>query len=122
MMPFQSMQAPVTLLPKVRSATLMSAANGAPCSLRLPGVCNHMIATTVWAHLPGIGKGVGTKGSDLHGCFACSACHFCIDGRTWEKRGLSDAYVIEAMLRALAESQARLVAAGIITVKNQKLV
>lgn len=104
----------LVLLPKVRSDRLMASAHGQPCSLRLPGVCNHNPATTVGAHLPGIGKGVGTKVSDLHIAYACSACHYAIDGFRWEKAGLTAAIVLEAMLRGHCETQARWVAMGLI--------
>lgn len=106
----------IAFLPKVRSKKIMASANGKPCALRLPGICNHRNETTVWCHLPGIGKGIGTKGSDLHGCYGCSACHYSIDRWTWEARGLTAAMVLDAMLRGLAESQARLVDEGIIIV------
>jgi hypothetical protein len=106
------------LLPKVRSSAIMKAARGMPCSLRLPGICNHNNQTTVAAHLPGIGKSMGSKVSDLHTAFACSACHAAIDTHSWEKRGLTAAIVLDAMLRGLAETQSRLVADGIIQVPS----
>lgn len=110
------------LLPKVRSRWIMDAAAGQPCSLRLPGICNHNSATTVTAHLPGIGKSIGSKVSDLHTAFACSACHTAIDTFGWEKRGLTAAMVLDAMLRGHAETQARMVGAGIIEVKGMEIV
>lgn len=110
------------LLPKIRSAALMNAAYGMPCSLRLPGICNHNPHTSVMAHLPGIGKGVATKVSDLHTAFACSACHDAIDRFTWEKQGLTASIVLDAMLRGHAETQARLTISGIIKVRGAKFV
>jgi hypothetical protein len=112
----------VVLLPKVRSDRLMASANGAPCSLRLPGICNHNPQTTVCAHLPGIGKGMGTKVSDLHVAYACSACHDAIDRFGWEKKGLTAAMVLDAMLRGHAETQARMVGYGIITVEGMRII
>jgi hypothetical protein len=106
------------LLPKIRAPLIMSAAAGQPCSLRLPGICNHNPTTTVTAHLPGIGKSMGSKVSDLHTAFACSACHTAIDTFGWEKRGLTAAVVLDAMLRGHAETQARLVGMGIISVEG----
>lgn len=110
------------LLPKVRSSLIMSAADGQPCSLRLPGICNHNNATTVTAHLPGIGKSVASKVSDLHTAFACGACHDAIDRWTWEKKGLTAAMVLDAMLRGHAETQARLVGMGIIIVPGAEII
>lgn len=96
----------------------MGSAIGLPCSLRLPGICNHNSATSVMAHLPGIGKGTSTKVSDLHTAIACSACHAAIDNFTWEKAGLTAAVVLDAMLRGHGESQARLAIMGVISVKG----
>lgn len=109
---------PAVLLPKVRSSVLMQSANGMPCSIRLPGICNHNPATTVCAHLPGIGKSNASKVSDLHVAYACSACHDAIDRFTWEKRGLTEAMVLDAMLRGHGETQSRMAGLGIITVKG----
>ncbi len=115
------MHLPPVLLPKIRATAIMQAAQGMPCSLRLPGICNHNNATTVMAHLPGIGKSMGSKVSDLHTAFACSACHTAIDTHSYENRGLTGAMVLDAMLRGHAETQARLVGLGIIKVKGQVL-
>lgn len=110
------------LLPKVRSAALTQSAEGQNCALRLPGICNHNPATTVFAHLPGIGKSMGSKVSDIHGCFACSACHTAIDTHSYERRGLTSAMVLDAMLRGLGETQARWIGAGLLTAKGMKVV
>ena len=110
------------LLVKVRSNDITESARGQHCALRLPGICNHNPATTVWAHLPGIGKSARSKVSDLHGAYACFNCHSAIDTHSYEKRGLSGAIALDAMLRGLAESQALLVQDGIIKVKGARLV
>jgi len=110
------------LLPKLRSPALMEAARGMPCSLRLPGICNHNPETSVMCHLPGIGKSMRSKVSDLHTAIGCSACHTAIDTFGWERRGLTAAVVLDAMLRGHAETQARLAALGIITVKGGRIV
>ena len=112
----------VVLLPKVRSKKLMAAAKGQMCSLRLPGICNHNPQTTVLAHLPGIGKGISTKVSDLHGAFACSACHDAIDRFGYEKFGLTAAMVLDAMLRGHCETQARWVSLGLISGTDWEIV
>ncbi len=108
----------VVLLPKIRSQLLRDSANGMPCALRLPAICNHNPETTVLAHLPGIGKSMGSKVSDIHSAFACSACHDAIDRHTYEKRGLTNAMVLDAMLRGHGETQAWWVKMGLLTVKN----
>lgn len=110
------------LLPKVRSEALMRSAQGQHCALRLPGICNHNPATTVLAHLPGIGKSMGSKVSDLHTAYACFACHSAIDTFGWERRGLTAAIVLDAMLRGHAETQARQVGMGLILVPGMAVV
>lgn len=110
------------LLPKVRSDGVMAFAAGQSCALRLPGICNHDRATTVMGHLPHPGKGVGTKGSDIHAAFVCSACHVAIDTHAYEKHGLTAAVVLDAMLRGLAETQGHMLAAGLIVVPDGELI
>ncbi len=59
---------------------LRELARGQECLVRLPGICNRNPETVVLAHLNG--AGIGIKKHDLHGAFACSACHDEIDRRT----------------------------------------
>lgn len=58
--------------------TLRKSARGRECQVRIPGVCNGNPETTVLAHVNG--GGIGRKGADIHGAFACSACHAWLDG------------------------------------------
>jgi Protein of unknown function (DUF1364) len=52
------------------------------CELRIPFVCNHDRATTVWCHRNGVEfKGIGAKSPDLLGSYGCSACHDAYDRR-----------------------------------------
>lgn len=94
----------------IRSQKIINTARGAPCALRLPGVCNNDPATTVWAHLNGFGKGMGLKTHDILGFPACSACHSAFD--TGKNRS---AYIGDA-LRALCETLVGLVLSGIVIV------
>lgn len=57
-------------------------AEGKPCAVRIPNVCNGNTATTVLAHfrMSGI-SGMGMKSPDLLAAFACSDCHDAIDRR-----------------------------------------
>lgn len=109
---------PPQLLPKVRSKAITDGAQGMPCALRFPGICTHDTAKTVWCHLPGIGKSMTSKVSDPHGAFGCHACHDAIDMR---QMGLPVAVRLDAMLRAICESQVRLVMAGIIVVPDGRM-
>jgi hypothetical protein len=70
-------------------------ARGKPCMVRLLGVCNHDLATSVLAHerVSGI-SGAGIKAPDIFGAWCCSKCHDVLDGRvqsdlTYEQRRLS---------------------------------
>jgi len=73
--------------------------------VRLPGVCNHNLETTVLAHvrLAGV-SGMGIKADDLLGAWACSSCHDAIDRRG--HLDLERDYVrlahLEAMVRTIA--------------------
>ena len=57
-------------------------AQGKPCMIRVPGVCNGDDKTTVLAHyrLSGI-SGMSMKSPDLIGAWACSDCHDAVDRR-----------------------------------------
>jgi hypothetical protein len=118
------------LLPKVRSEAIMQAANGQPCSLRIasfiPGRKCAPAATVVGCHLPTIGKGMGTKVTDLAVAFGCQACHDLLDGR--DRAGAE--YLIQnfptavatRLTDALVETHARLVGMGIITVEGGEVI
>lgn len=57
-------------------------AQGKPCQVRIPGVCNFDETTTVLAHIRrGAVGGMSIKPHDLVGVHACSNCHDVIDGR-----------------------------------------
>ena len=71
-------------------------------------------------HQNWVGRGVGTKVSDLHAVFACSACHDVIDRRVPMPGHLDAAYVRDAMVRALCETQSRWVQMGLLSVKGGK--
>lgn len=57
---------------------LTESARDQECQIRIPGVCNHDITTTVLAHLNG--AGMAYKHSDIHGAYSCSRCHAVVDG------------------------------------------
>jgi hypothetical protein len=97
---------------RVTSKKLRASANGQECTVRLPGICNFNLSTTVLAHLPCGQKGMGMKGFDTVAVYACSACHDVIDGRASGDVDWSD------MPRAIAETHEALIRAGILTVKG----
>lgn len=59
---------------------LTKSARGHECQVRIPEVCNFDNTTVVLAHLNG--AGMGMKHHDIHGAYACSACHTVVDNPT----------------------------------------
>ena len=62
------------------SKLLRDSAQGQECTIRLPGICNRDLSTTVLCHLHG--GGLALKQSDLFAAFGCSSCHDEVDRRT----------------------------------------
>lgn len=92
---------------KIRSKKITRSAWGEVCSLREVGICNDDPSTTVFAHLSG-SKGTATKNHDVFGVYACMNCHQALDsGRVSHKD----------QLRALQETQLKLIEKGIIIVE-----
>lgn len=83
-------------LPKVRSKAIMKAARDEPCQLRISSLIpGHRCSgddTSVMAHPPSFGKGVGTKVSDLGTIIACYHCHDLLDGRDERIKWLTENY------------------------------
>lgn len=94
------------------SRHLRDSARGQPCLVRLPGICNHDISTTVLAHLNG--GGMGTKTSDLFGAFCCSSCHDEIDRRTML---CAADYVKLAHLEGMVRTQQFFLDSGLVILK-----
>lgn len=93
------------------SKKIRNSAQGEDCSLRMIGVCNFNNETTILAHLPCGMKGVGLKAADTMAVYSCSSCHDVLDGRA---RGEVD---WRDVLRALAETQSKLISKGLLVVK-----
>lgn len=116
------------LLAKVRSDGLMSSINGMPCALRIASFagmpCAHQ-STVVGCHLPGIGKSMGSKVSDIHVAAGCHTCHDMLDGRNPRGNFIRENYPAaygERLLLALAETQARWIEMGAIIVPDGRIV
>lgn len=61
---------------------LRKMAQGKPCMVRIPGICNGNSETVVLAHYRLAGAcGIGIKPPDALGAWCCSACHDAVDGR-----------------------------------------
>ena len=60
---------------------LRQSAQGMTCQVRIPGICNHDVSTTVLAHVRCPNTGIGMKAHDIHASYTCSDCHDVVDGR-----------------------------------------
>ncbi len=79
---------------------LRDQARGRDCLVRIPGVCNFDPATTVLCHYRMAGlSGMGMKGPDICGAWACSACHAYVD--THHDDATARAF-LEGVMRTLA--------------------
>lgn len=94
-------------------SNLRKAAQGEPCAIREPGVCNFDPSTTVLAHWRAIDvSGMGLKAPDLLGAHACSACHDFVDGRSCPAASRQEREL--ALLRGIMRTQAKLIKFGLI--------
>jgi hypothetical protein len=119
------------LLPKVRSNSLRNAIRTMPCALRVasfyPGHHCSDQSTVVPCHLDRtIGKGLGTKVSDLFMVAGCVNCHDILDGRDITRRSyIMDHYptaFVDRTLKALAETQARWVQIGALSGEDWEII
>lgn len=86
---------------------LRKQAQGRPCMVRLPDICNGNPETTVLAHVRIIGvSGMGLKSPDILGSWACSSCHDAIDRRA--HMDLDREFVRLAHLEGMARTLAQL--------------
>ena len=117
------------LLPKVRSDLIMSSMRHYPCTLRIasfiPGhQCAHQ-STVVGVHLPVLGKGMSTKGTDLAVVAGCKHCHDLVDGVDkrihWLAENYPAAYHMR-LLQALVETQAMLTRDNVLDVLDGELI
>jgi hypothetical protein len=81
---YASAAGPASQIPKsepLRNRRLLDLARGMPCLLRIPGVCNGDVTTTVACHSNwGVhGKAGARKADDCYVVFGCSACHRWLD-------------------------------------------
>jgi hypothetical protein len=90
---------------------LRKLAQGRPCMIRMPGICNGNPETTVLCHLRMVGlSGMGLKANDLLGAWGCSDCHRYVDTHGMDGR--------TALLEGMARTQAFLLNTGLIDVHH----
>ena len=94
-------------------------AQGKPCLIRLPKICNGNAETTVLCHERVIGlSGTGIKAPDIFAAWGCSACHDAVDGRThpeltYDQRRL-------ALSDGVRATQVCLLNAGVIVIVGER--
>ena len=93
--------------PRIISSAIRKSAHGQTCTMRSDW-CNHDTATVVFCHMPirrfGFG-GMGMKVPDIFGYHGCHQCHAHEADVGWDD-----------LLRAMCETQMRLIRLGLITV------
>ena len=95
--------------PRIISQAIRKSAQGQTCTMRSDW-CEGRIDTVVFCHLPvrrfGLG-GMGMKVPDIFGYYGCHQCHAHEADMGWDD-----------LLRALCETQMRMIHLGLITVQN----
>lgn len=81
------------------------------CTIRWPGCLHDTPGAVVLCHLPHPDKGMANKAPDEFAVYACSRCHDILD-----RRDRSQPVIWSDVLRALAETQGRMKAKGLLEV------
>ncbi|PXW23393.1 nuclease domain-containing protein [Paraburkholderia caballeronis] len=99
-----------------RNKRIRESARDEECLVRLPGICMHGTAATIWSHYRGSagGKGGALKSDDLCGAYACTACDAAYDGQQPPPAGMTYADVVAAWHEGHIRSIVRLHAKGVI--------
>lgn len=92
---------------KIKSKKIRDSAKGESCTMRLVGICDKDPAKVSLCHVNSFRKGVANKSHDIHAYYGCNSCH---RQETANKVDASD------ILRAMIETQDRLVQKGLISV------
>lgn len=103
---------------------ITEAARGIQCQIRIPRICNHDPATSVWCHANGsaAGKGIGMKAPDILGAIGCSACHDIYDRRRLLPDGLTRDDIALMFWTGHARSILILIEKGIIVQERGKVI
>lgn len=94
---------------------IRASARNEECTIRIPGVCNFDVATTVLCHSNDLadGKGMGIKAPDTCAAYGCSACHDVVDGRVPRPAGMSYELVIACLRAGIEQTQRKLKRKGL---------
>lgn len=96
----------LTKTPKIKSKKIRDSAKDELCTLRVTNCSGR--ETVVFCHLNTRFKGIGNKSLDIHGVYGCYNCHEKLDSAKVSKAD---------QLRALVETQVKLIQKGLIEVK-----
>jgi len=92
---------------------LRQLAQGQPCLIRVPIVCNGNPDTTVLCHIRMIElSGTGIKAPDVFATFGCSACHAVCDGQQKSEYSYSERRLM--LLEGMVRTQMWLMEQGIL--------
>ena len=93
---------------------ITKSAKGESCSLRIAHNCTDEFGAVVLCHI-GTNRGMGIKCNDSFAVYGCNHCHDIIDGRV--EGGLMDYELDGEKLRALEETQGKLIKKGLLCIK-----
>ena len=103
----------------IRSRHLLDSAAGQPCTLEVPGVCNHDPSTVVSCHVHDETFGFGEKADDCSTFHGCYACHAWLDQGQWIGK-MDEAAVLRLVLRAIQRTMRNRILRGVMAVKLDK--
>lgn len=98
---------------------ITNSARGEECTLQIHPYCNGNPESVVLCHLTSPSKGIALKSPDHWAVYGCMACHDVIDSRNPQAvRELGWREIEKCIYRALFRTWDRLMAKGLIEVKN----
>lgn len=102
------------------SSAITRSARGMHCTVRLAMPCASP-ETVVYAHLYMTGRRAASQPKeDLHGCYACKACHDIIDRRGDEWLALDPLLIAERTLDGMMETQKILLERGLFRLSTKE--
>lgn len=98
-----------------KASKIRQSAKDQLCMVGVPHICNGNPETVVLAHLNG--GGMGMKQHDIHGAYACSACHEFLDGG-YVRYGITRDERDLLHCRAVLKTQQLMLEQGLIEIKG----
>lgn len=100
----------------IRSRQLLDSANGQPCTMEVPGICNQDSSTVVSAHIRDETFGMAQKADDCSSVHACFCCHTWLDQAQWLGK-MAEVEVLRIIIRAIQRTIRNRVLRGFIPIK-----